>query len=86
MHQTSLYRHHKTQLVGAMWLLSRRYYSSAKASTLDLATIRERNYLLELYLHDNNKASFDVIGDGNCFYNVVSVSVYGDQKNCVDLR
>ena len=28
-------------------------------------------------------ASFDVIGDGNCFYRAVSVSVY---KNYVDLR
>ena len=31
-------------------------------------------------------ASFDVIGDGNCFYKAVSIIVYGDQKNYVDLR
>ena len=31
-------------------------------------------------------ASFDVIGNGNCFYRAVSVSVYSDQKNYIDLR
>ena len=58
-----------------------------RVTAVDVATIQQRNDALEKQVNANQLASIiDVMGDGNCFYRAVSVSVHDDQSRCGNLR
>ena len=53
--------------------------ASAKPVVWEPTIILQRNNLLDKQLRDNHLSATDVIGDGNCFYRAVCVSVNGSQ-------
>jgi hypothetical protein len=53
---------------------------------LDALTIQHRNSSVEKQLADNYLYSIDVVGDGNCFFRALSLSLHGSQSLHAQLR
>ena len=60
--------------------------AAAQASFIDPAEIQSRNDALNTQLHNKKLGTIDVVGDGNCFFRALSVSLHGHQCCHVLLR
>lgn len=55
-------------------------------SSLSSSVISARNAEVDKQLCDSNLCSIDVVGDGNCFFRSISMSLYGHERDHMKLR
>ena len=66
--------------------LSALFSAVKQPANLDSTTVQQRNVCVVKQFSDKHLRSIDVVGDGNCLYRAISLSVYGSQSEHGELH